>query len=237
MGHKLAEMSLSMVAPASSAALATAGFTVSTDTRTWGARASTTGTTRARSSASGTGVAPGRLDSPPTSTTSAPWAANSSPWATACSGSRYRPPSENESGVTLSTPITDGRMGPERRRRPAGPGSAAVHELQGLGPGAGVVAEEASHRRGNGQGAGLLHPPHGHAQVLGLHHHEHASRFEHGLQRVGDLGGHALLHLEAPRIGVDQAGQLGQAGEPPILTGDVGHVRPADERDDVVLAQ
>ena len=32
----------------------------------------------------------------------------SGPWAIATSGSRNRPPSENESGVTLSTPITSG---------------------------------------------------------------------------------------------------------------------------------
>ena len=31
------------------------------------------------------------------------------PWATAASGATYRPPSENESGVTLMTPITSGR--------------------------------------------------------------------------------------------------------------------------------
>src|SRR5262245_38457707 len=42
----------------------------------------------------------------------------------AASGSRKRPPSENESGVTLSTPITSGR--PCASSRPAGSGATAV---------------------------------------------------------------------------------------------------------------
>ena len=87
-GHSDAEMSLTRVAPAATAASATARLTVSTDTRTWGASASITGTTRRSSSRSDTGSAPGRLDSPPTSTTSAPWRAISRPCATARSASR-----------------------------------------------------------------------------------------------------------------------------------------------------
>ncbi len=78
-GHRLAETSFSRLAPAATAAWATAGFTVSTDTRTWPASASITGTTRRSSSASATGSAPGRLDSPPTSTRSAPSATISRP--------------------------------------------------------------------------------------------------------------------------------------------------------------
>ena len=81
-------MSLTRLAPADSAASATSGLTVSTDTRTppaaaGRARASTTGTTRASSTSTGTGSAPGRDDSPPTSITSAPSAIIWSPRATA----------------------------------------------------------------------------------------------------------------------------------------------------------
>ena len=82
-GCSAPEMSLMRVAPASTAASATAGFTVSTETLTCGERASITGTTRRSSSASPTGSAPGRLDSPPTSTRSAPSATMAMPWATA----------------------------------------------------------------------------------------------------------------------------------------------------------
>src|SRR5262249_9126667 len=52
---------------------------------------------------------PGRVDSPPTSTQSAPSAKRASPAATAASASANRPPSEKESGVTLTTPITSVR--------------------------------------------------------------------------------------------------------------------------------
>ena len=67
-----AEMSLTRLAPALTAAAATSGLTVSTETRApWAAagpaRASTTGTTRASSTSVSTSSAPGRDDSPPTS--------------------------------------------------------------------------------------------------------------------------------------------------------------------------
>ena len=55
-----------------------------------------------------TGSAPGRVDSPPTSRMSAPSAASSRPCSTAASASRNSPPSENESGVTLTTPMMTG---------------------------------------------------------------------------------------------------------------------------------
>ena len=57
----------------------------------------------------GTGCAPGRVDSPPTSRRSAPSATSARPCSTAAPASSHRPPSENESGVTLTTPMTAGR--------------------------------------------------------------------------------------------------------------------------------
>ena len=69
---------------------------------------SITGNTRCSSSSSETSTAPGRVDWPPTSNASAPSCANRSPCATASSRQAYSPPSENESGVTLMTPITRG---------------------------------------------------------------------------------------------------------------------------------
>src|SRR5262249_47435569 len=60
------------------------------------------------SSASLTGVAPGRVDSPPMSTIAQPCAAMLLACATAASAARKRPPSENESCVTLRMPITTG---------------------------------------------------------------------------------------------------------------------------------
>src|SRR5918999_4552342 len=66
---------------------------------------SMTGITRSSSCRSGTGSAPGRVDSPPMSSRSAPSNASRSPWLTAAWRSRKAPPSENESGVTLTTPM------------------------------------------------------------------------------------------------------------------------------------
>ena len=64
-----------------------------------------TGITRASSSSTGTGAAPGRVDSPPTSTIAAPSSISRRAWRTAASVSSNWPPSENESGVTLTTPM------------------------------------------------------------------------------------------------------------------------------------
>src|SRR5215211_3714403 len=86
-----ADTSFTIVAPASMARRATVAFVVSMESRapaTSAASRSTTGTTRRRSSSSETGSAPGRVDSPP--------------------ASRKRPPSEKESGVTLTMPMITG---------------------------------------------------------------------------------------------------------------------------------
>src|SRR6201747_968663 len=103
--------SLTMAAPASRAASATVALEVSTEISVPPpANPVMTGTTRRNSSASETSSAPGRVDSPPTSKIAAPARASSSPWPTAASGSEYRPPPENGSGVTSTTPINRGRV-------------------------------------------------------------------------------------------------------------------------------
>jgi hypothetical protein len=47
----------------------------------------------------------------------------------------------------------------------------------------------------------------------------------------------AILDLQTSRVALDQAGQLGDAGDPSVGVGDVGDVGPADEGDQVVLAE
>lgn len=99
--------SLTSNAPAATACSATRARMVSTETVTPSeARPRTTGTTRRSSSSSSTREAPGRVDSPPTSTRSAPSVTRSRPRLTAAAVSNQRPPSEKESGVTLTTPMT-----------------------------------------------------------------------------------------------------------------------------------
>src|SRR6266853_4187829 len=99
--------SLMMDAPASRATLATSGFEVSIEMEILIPAQSflITGTTRCNSSFTETGSEPGRVDSPPTSIMSAPSNAILIPPAIAALVAKNSPPSENESGVTLSTPM------------------------------------------------------------------------------------------------------------------------------------
>src|SRR5919204_1677967 len=100
--------SLTSSAPSSIARRDTSAFAVSIDTgRPW--TPSSTGTTRRSSSSTLTPSEPGRVDSPPTSTIAAPSATIRRAETIAASGSRLTPPSEKESGVTFTTPITEGR--------------------------------------------------------------------------------------------------------------------------------
>src|SRR5882724_6349387 len=197
-----AETSFTTVAPAVSAARATAALVVSTETVTVtrAARPSITGTTRASSVSRSTANAPGRVDSPPTSSTVAPAATRATPCARAASTARKRPPSEKESGVTLTIPITArrGRQATENGtaagyRRSAARHSEADHR-HGLRTGGRALLEDAANRRRDGHRAGLADAPHRHAQVLGFDHHERAARLECVDQRVGHLGGEALLY-------------------------------------------
>src|SRR4051794_28206866 len=186
-----------------------AAFVVSTliGTLVVAARRSTTGITRRSSSSAGTGAAPGRVDSPPTSRRSAPCPASSIPCATAASGSRKRPPSENESGVTLTIPMTAARAPHTRSHSnicpqrtglrppwlwavPRGASAAQAglaDEAHRLGPGGGVVLEHAPHGGRDRQRPRLLDPTHRHAQVLGLDDHEYVRRQDVD-ERVGNLG-------------------------------------------------
>src|SRR4249919_1454093 len=103
--------SLTISAPTPIAASATAAFDVSIETVCpIAARSPTTGCVLFSSSSMLTGSAPGRVDSPPTSRITAPSLTSCSPCAIAASGSRKSPPSENESGVTLTTPMSFGFM-------------------------------------------------------------------------------------------------------------------------------
>src|SRR5205085_9671055 len=99
--------SLIIDAPACNAARITAGRRVSTDTQR-SEISSSTGMTRCSSSSPDTGAAPGRVDSPPMSMVSAPSAASRRACAIAWSRSRNLPPSEKESGVMFTTPMTMG---------------------------------------------------------------------------------------------------------------------------------
>ena len=105
------QTSLAIVAPLSSAQATTSDFMLSMETGTPSERTSASTGCRRRSSMSAeTACAPpyGRVDSAPMSIMSAPSAIMRLACASARSGVINCPPSENESGVTLRTPITAG---------------------------------------------------------------------------------------------------------------------------------
>jgi hypothetical protein len=118
-GSRSARTSLMMSAPASQAASMTSGLLVSMEMKICDSRrsASMTGMTRAISCAAVTGSASGRVDSPPMSMIRAPSSIMRRAWASAESCSSKRPPSEKESGVTLSTPISTGLPRSRNRSR------------------------------------------------------------------------------------------------------------------------
>ena len=129
-GSQKPSMLFHAAAPTASAACATSILRASIDTAAPApASASITGKTRRFSASASTCAAPGRVDSPPTSTMSAPSSSIRRPRAIAFFGSRKSPPSENESGVTLTTPITIERdksneKRPARNTRGADAGAA-----------------------------------------------------------------------------------------------------------------
>ena len=101
-----ADTSLIIRAPAFKAAVITAALRVSAETMWAFDSPAMTPSTRAISSSVVTVSEPGRVDSPPTSRISAPSLASFRPWAIPASTFAKRPPSENESGVTLTIPMT-----------------------------------------------------------------------------------------------------------------------------------
>src|SRR5579885_3467014 len=120
-GSRPAETSFTRSAPASRAARATTALRVSTEsgTRTAARTARRTGRSRRSSSPAGTGAAPG-----------------------ARAGSRWRPPSEKESGVALSTPMraTRSRETTPERVRSALPAAAELRRGRGRAAQATVAA-------------------------------------------------------------------------------------------------
>src|ERR671910_1026382 len=118
----------------------------------------------------------------------------------------------------------------------AGAASASEDEAHRLGAG-GRVAQLTAHRAGQGLRTGLANSPHGHAQVFGFDDDDDPRRLQQAAQRVGNLGRQPLLYLWALGVHVDEPRQLGQAGDAPVGTGDVAHVRVTVERHQVVFAR
>jgi len=75
---------------------------------------------------------------------------------------------------------------------------------------------------------------HHHAEMAGFDHYAHALRLDHFLYRLGDLGGKALLNLQAPRKYFDQPWNLAEPND--FAVWNIRHVHLAEERQHMVLA-
>jgi hypothetical protein len=75
----------------------------------------------------------------------------------------------------------------------------------------------------------------GHAGVHRLDDARRPDRLKLFPQRVGDLRRQPLLHLRPPGEALDQPGELAEADD--LAVGQVRHVRPTGERQQVVLAE
>ena len=114
--------------------------------------------------------------------------------------------------------------------------SAPENEIEDFLAGGGILAEEAAHGRSHGGGSGFFDAPHGHAEVLGFEHDGGTARVELLGDGIGDLGGEPLLDLGPFGVAINEAGELGEAGDVAVALREIGDVGFSEERDKVVLA-
>ena len=119
--------------------------------------------------------------------------------------------------------------------RSAGHGAAQLDQLEELHARARVVAEGAEHRARHRERVLLLDAAHRHAQMRRFHHDGDAERRDLVADRVGDLVGQPLLHLQAAAEDVDEPRNLAEADH--LVARNVGDVALAEERQQVMLAQ
>ena len=106
-----------------------------------------------------------------------------------------------------------------------------VHEFL---PGLGLVKRTAE-VAGRRNAVLLFHPAHLHAHVLSLNDDHNTEWMKGLLDAFLDLQCHALLHLQAVAIDIDDTGNLGKPRD--IAIWDISHMDFAIERQHVVLAK
>src|SRR5580704_17881128 len=88
----------------------------------------------------------------------------------------------------------------------------AVDQGHRFRPAGWVRFEQSAHRTCHRQTTRLANAADGHASVLSFQNYDDALRVQIGVDQVGDLVGHAFLHLRPMRNLLDHSGQLAQAG-------------------------
>ena len=111
----------------------------------------------------------------------------------------------------------------------------ALDELEELRPGSRVVLEDAEHRARDRDRVLFLDAAHRHAQVRSLHDDADAERPDLVAQRLGDLAGQALLHLQAAREDLDQARDFAEPDDAALRY--VSDVTFSEKRQQVMLAE
>src|SRR5829696_2145210 len=106
---------------------------------------------------------------------------------------------------------------------------APLGEREELLAGAGVVADQAAQRRGNGHGAELLDASQRHAHVLRLEDDADALGLELTLEPVGDLSRKPFLDLEIAAEELDDTAELAEPDDP--VARQIADVRHALERE------
>src|SRR4029453_9618607 len=139
-------------------------------------------------SSADTGSAPGRVDSPPTSTSAAPSRCSPRPCTIASEGLKNLPPSEKLSGVTFSTPITAGR-GKRSSRGTRGEVTRRSLGDRGRGPASGSAPSRGVDSRGDEHRTPEFGPartaPWNPVRDPPLHRHPELLRVVLGLQDAG----------------------------------------------------
>lgn len=80
----------------------------------------------------------------------------------------------------------------------------------------------------------FFHAAHHHAQMAGLHDDGHTMRLEFGLQRVCNLHGQSLLHLQSAAKGIHQPRDLAQSDH--FFVRHVSNMASSKKREQMVFA-
>jgi hypothetical protein len=98
-----------------------------------------------------------------------------------------------------------------------------------------LVAEAAQHRRCHGGGVLFFYAAHHHAEMAGFDDYAYALGLDYFLDGFSDLGGEALLNLQAAGEEFDQARNFAEPDY--FAVRDVGYVHFAEEGQQVVLTE
>ena len=113
-------------------------------------------------------------------------------------------------------------------------GASLFDQIEELVAGTRIFQEHARESGCRRDGIRFFYAAQLHASVVGLDDDGDAQGMQGLLDAVADLDRQALLDLQAPGIGLDDARDLAQAGD--LAVGNVGDVRLADEGQQVMLA-